>query len=77
MPLYRLKDTKNNHEFDVVCSWDDLQIMLDEQPELKQLLSTPKIVSGTGSVLSKTDDGWKENLKRIKDGSGSGNTIKL
>jgi hypothetical protein len=77
MPLYRLKDTKNNTEFDIVCSWDELQTMLNEQPELKQMLSTPKIVSGTGSVLRKTDDGWKENLKRIKDGSGSSNTIKL
>jgi hypothetical protein len=26
--------------------------------------------------LSKTDQGWKDNLARIKAGSGRGNTIK-
>jgi hypothetical protein len=28
-------------------------------------------------LLSKTDDGWKDNLKRIKAGSGRDNTIKV
>jgi len=46
-------------------------------PNVSQVLSAPKIVSGTGSLLSKTDDGWKENLTRIKSGSGRGNTIKV
>ena len=39
-------------------------------------LSTPKIVSGTGSLLSKTDGGWKDTLSRIKSGSAKNNTIK-
>ena len=37
----------------------------------------PGIVSGQGSLLSKTDNGWKDNLRRIKAGSGRGNTIKV
>ena len=40
------------------------------------VLTFPKIVSSTGSLLSKTDQGWKDNLARIKAGSGRGNTIK-
>ena len=50
---------------------------LDEQPDVIRVLSTPKIVSGVGSLMSKTDDGWKDNLRRIKEGSGKGDTIKI
>ena len=77
MPTYTLKDIKTQHTWDVVCSWNELQVTLDEMPDVIQVLTAPKIVSGTGSILGKTDDGWKENLNRIKSGSGSGNTIKV
>lgn len=77
MPTYTLKDIKTQHSWEVVCSWDELQTTLDEMPDVIQVLTAPKIVSGTGSLLGKTDDGWKENLNRIKSGSGRGNTIKV
>jgi|TARA_R100001126_G_C4749171_1_gene112163 hypothetical protein len=52
--------------------------MLDNSPDLVKVLSTPNFShSGVGSLLSKTDDGWKDRLKQIKDGSGKGNTIKV
>jgi len=76
MPSYTLKDTKTNDTWDVVCSWDELQKILDELPDVRQVLSTPKIVSQAGSTLSKTDDGWKEVLNKVKSGSGRANTIK-
>lgn len=76
MPSYTLKDTKTNDTWDVVCSWDELQQILDELPDVIQVLSTPKIVSQAGSTLSKTDDGWKEVLNKVKSGSGRANTIK-
>ena len=47
---------------------------LNDEVELVPVF--PNIVSGVGSLLSKTDDGWKDTLKRIKSGSGKGNTIK-
>jgi hypothetical protein len=76
MPSYTLKDIKTNDTWDVVCSWDELQTMLNELPNVIQVLSTPKIVSQSGSTLSKTDDGWKEVLNKVKSGSGRANTIK-
>lgn len=76
MPSYTLKDMKTGNTWDVVCSWEDLQETLDVMPDVIQVLSTPKIVSGTGSNLSKTDNGWKEVLGKVKSGSGRGNTIK-
>jgi hypothetical protein len=36
----------------------------------------PKIVSGVGSLLGRTDDTWKEKLAQIKKGSGKDNSIK-
>lgn len=77
MPTYTLKDNKTGNTWEIFCTYEELQITLDEIPNISQVLSAPKIVSGTGSLLSKTDDGWKENLTRIKSGSGRGNTIKV
>ena len=51
--------------------------MLEDDHDLVQMLVTPTIISGTGSLLSKTSDGWKDHLKEIKKGSGKGNTIKV
>ena len=76
MPLYTLKDIKTQDSWEVTCTWDELQETLDAMPDVIQVLSTPKIVSGTGSTLSKTDDGWKEVLNKVKSGSGRDNTIK-
>ena len=76
MPSYTLKDIKTQETWDVICSWNELQIMLDEMPNVKQTLATPKLVSDTGSLLGKTDDGWKDVLNKVKSGSGRANTIK-
>lgn len=77
MPTYTLRDIKSNNEWDVICSYDELQIILDEMPDVIKVLSVPKIISGTGGVLSKTDDGWKEQLARIHKGAGKNSNIKL
>ncbi len=78
MPIYtvRRRDSEDKKEWEVTCSYVELQALLEEY-KLEHVLQPLKIVSGRGSLLSKTDDGWKENLKRIKDNSGKGNTIKV
>lgn len=76
MPIYTLRDIKTNKVWDVNCTWDELQIILDELPDVIKELSTPKIVSGVGSLQSKVPDGFKDKLNQIKKGSGQGNTIK-
>tara|TARA_B110000503_G_scaffold72394_1_gene111942 strand:+ start:1689 stop:1919 length:231 start_codon:yes stop_codon:yes gene_type:complete len=35
----------------------------------------PALISMSGDVLSKTDDGWTDVLKKIKSGSGKENSI--
>jgi hypothetical protein len=75
MPQYTIKKRTTEEEWDVVCSWNELQEILKEDDDLIQKPSAPKIVSHTGMMLSKTSDGWKDVLKKIKKGSGKGNTI--
>lgn len=76
MPTYTLKNTETDETWEVICSWSELEEKVKE-PNIIQVPSSPRIVSGVGGLLSKTDNGWKENLDRIKKGSGRGNTIKL
>lgn len=53
--------------------------MLDEQQNLKHVLSAPKIVSSvSGNRDLKVPDGFKDLLKnKVKKGSGKGNTINV
>jgi len=79
MPVYTLKDLKSGEHYDVTCSWDDLQTILNEQPDGKHVLKAPKIVSSRmGNNDLKVPDGFKDLLKnKIKKGSGKGNTINV
>lgn len=80
MPKYTLKkwiDSKREYvEWDIVCRSDELDSICEEY-RAERVYKFPGVVSSQGSLLSKTDDGWKDNLKRIKDKSGRGNTIKI
>lgn len=75
MPQYNMKNKATGEVHVVVLSLNEREQWL-QSGEWEQLLSTPRLVSHTGSVLAKTDDGWKETLNKVKSGSGRGNTIK-
>ena len=79
LPKYTLKkwvDAKRRYvEWDIECPADEVQAICDEY-NAERVFKFPGIVSGQGSLLSKTDQGWKDNLARIKANSGRGNTIK-
>jgi len=77
MPIYTIRNKVTDETKDITCSYDDLQQMLHNDPDIVRELVAPKVVAGVGSALSKTDDGWKENLQRIKQNSSRGNTIKV
>ena len=80
MPKYTLKkyvESKKQYvEWDIECKADEVQGICDEY-NAERVLKFPGIVSNQGSLLSKTDNGWKDNLNRIKQNSGKGNTIKV
>ena len=75
MPNYEYENVDTGERFTRLSTWDDSQKFLEENPNLKRIIGAPKIVGGVGGVLSKTDDGWNDTLKRIKSGAGKNNTI--
>jgi hypothetical protein len=77
MPTYTIKDVKENQEWEVICSWNELQEILDTSPNLKQGLSTPVSVSMTGNTVSRTSGDWRDYLKKVKKESGKGDTINI
>jgi hypothetical protein len=77
MPRYTIIDTSDDTEYEIQCSWDELQIVLNENSNLKQGLSTPNFVTQTGNTISKTSTDWRDLLKKVKKGSGRGNTINV
>jgi len=78
MPVYTLEDAVTLAQWDVICSYEELQELLGRDPNISQTLSTPKIISGrAGNKDTKVPDGFKDLQKRIKAGSGKGNTVNV
>lgn len=75
MPTYTLKDLKTLDEWDIICSYDELQTILNEMDNVSQVIKAPLIVGGVGDVKSKVPDGFKDVLSRVKSGSAKNNTI--
>lgn len=75
MPTYTLKDIKNNQQWEVICSWKELQEILDNMPDVIQVPSAPKIVSGVKGLNSRIPSGFKDVLDRVKTGAGKDNKI--
>jgi len=76
MPQYTMRDIKTKEEFEVTCTWTEMQELLNENTNLVQKLSTPKIISGRSGGM-KVPDGFTDLKKNIKKHSGRGNTIKI
>lgn len=75
VPKYTVKPLEEGDEYDIQCGADELQEYLKKHNCIK-VLKFPGVISHHGSLLSKTDQGWKDNLQRIKENSGRNNTIK-
>jgi len=75
MPTYMLRNKRTDETWQVLCTYEEMKKRLSNEIELVPVF--PNIVSGVGNLHSKTDDGWKDNLRRIKAGSGKDNTIKI
>ena len=75
MPTYTIIDSKNDKEYEVFCSWDELQHMLSASGDLKQGLQTPHSVSMVNSTIGRTSGDWRDLMKKVKKESGKGNTI--
>jgi hypothetical protein len=74
MPVYTLRDNKTGTEWDVNCSFDELQTILDELTDTSRVLKPNHFITMHGSIHSRTDTDFRSHLKSIKK-KYPGNTI--
>ncbi len=74
MPVYTLKDTKTQEEWDVNMSYDELQKVLDEMADVIRVIKPNQFITIHGSTMSRTDTDFRSHLKAIKK-KYPGNTI--
>ena len=67
MPTYRFRNNETGEEFDDFISNSRREELLEKNPHISQVPMPFGIVSTTGSIDSKTDDGWKEVLNKVTD----------
>ena len=67
MPTYTIKNKDDGKHFDTVCTYDELQTFLEENPAFIKVITAPNIVSGIYGKTHKLDDGFKENMSRIAE----------
>jgi len=77
MPTYNFRNKETGEEIEVLMRISELDKYKKDNPHMEQFLkAAPRIVSMVGSLHSRTSDGFKDVLNKIKDGSGKNNTIK-
>jgi len=62
MPTYTIENTEEDEIYDTVCSWNDLQTFLSENPQYKKVVTAPAIVGGISGKTHKTDAGFNETM---------------
>jgi hypothetical protein len=77
MPSYTLEHKDTGEQKDVLMSYDELQqYLIDNLDWFRVIGPPPALVTQTGNTINRTSGDWKDLMKQIKKGSGSGNTIK-
>ena len=74
MPMYNYRCSSCDATFDKLTKISE-RMCVENDPcptclaenTVKYEMSSPMIVSDVGSILSKTDNGWKEVLSKVKE----------
>lgn len=77
MPTYTLKNLSSGEVYESFLSWDELKELTETDSNIIQVMSAPRIVSGVGDALSRTDDGYRDLLKNMKKTAGRNNKINI
>jgi len=67
MPTYTIENTEEDEIYDTVCSWNELQTFLLENPQYKKVVTAPAIVGGIEGKTHKTDAGFNETMSKIAE----------
>lgn len=76
MPTYNFRDIETGEVTEVMMRMSELDEYKKNNPHLQQFLTgAPALSTSGGSTGLKIDNGFNDVLKKIKAGSGRGNTI--
>lgn len=67
MPLYVFFNELTEEEFEDIMTISEKEKFLKESPHIRQRVTSFGIVSGVGSIDSKTDNTWKEVLQKVAE----------
>ena len=73
-----MENTKTGEveEFFISNSKKEEMIESGEWKQVHLTVARDNLISASGGILSKTSGDWRDLLKRVKKGSGRGDTIK-
>lgn len=79
MPNYTFVSKETNEELTITTSMSKLDELTKDMNDngFERVYNALPLVSQSGSNLSKTDNGWKDVLRRAKSNSGRKNTINV
>ena len=77
MPTYTLKRVSTGDEWNVVCPFDDLAQMLEDDDVVKVLTVPNFTTQPLQDNVARAGKDWQEHLGRIKKNSGRKNTINV
>ena len=66
MPTYIIQDVKSGKQEEMFMTISEMMTYLANNPNKKQVIGSPMIVSGVASARMKPDDGFRDVLKEIK-----------
>ena len=67
MPTYTIRDKNKDEYYDTICTYDELQEFLSNNPQCEKVITAPAIVSGVQGKSFKTDGGFNEVMSKIAD----------
>ena len=65
MPTYTVRNKVTEEEYETICSWNELQEILEVNSDLVQGLATAKFVTQHGSTVGRTSGDWRDLLKKV------------
>jgi len=67
MPTYSFINNDTGEVFEKILSISGRESYLNENPNIKQIVTAPNIIGGTVSVHNNKDGGFNDMMKRIGD----------
>lgn len=79
MPVYTLRDESNPQleQWDEVMTWDELKSLLENNPNLKQVLKPLGFITGRKDVMAMQSDGFKDLKGRMHKAAGRQSKIRV